>query len=157
MNTQHVGKHEIACEFLSRAIELYRRGDSFYSALHLAGAAEEVFSVIFRELPAKAGTKNKSTFDQMKDAVVALSAPNTSEEAKEVEEWIHWRMTHAKNSVKHMRGLKDGGVTFNAQEEASDIIDRAISTYIQLVSHIRLPSVSGIPEFDTLRRAEGER
>ena len=153
MNTPQVGKHHIACEFLSRAIELYLRGDSYFSAIHLAGAAEEVLSVIVRELPTQSGAPSQSTFDQMKELAVALSAPPTAEAAKQTEKWIHERMTDAKNSVKHMRGLKDAGIAFNAEEEARDIIDRTISTYIQLANRVALPIVSGIAEFDAERRS----
>ena len=45
-----VPKHAIAGEHLDRAIELYLRGDSFYSALHLGGAAEEILNVYAREV-----------------------------------------------------------------------------------------------------------
>ena len=152
MNAPYIGKHDIACEFLSRAIELYLRGDSYFSAIHLAGAAEEVLSVILRELPTQSGVRSQSTFDQMKKLGVTLSAPATAEEAKQTEKWIHDRMTYPKNSVKHMRGLKDAGIGFNAKEEARDTIDRTISTYIQLANRVALPIVSGIAEFDAEQR-----
>jgi len=148
-----VPKQEVACELLARAIELYLRGDSYYSAIHLAGAAEEVFAVLVREVAAATGVPGKPTIDQMKDAIVALATPATSAEAKAIEDWAHHRMTEAKNSVKHMRGLMDAGAEFDPQEEASDIVDRAISTYIQLANRISLPAVPGILEFDARRRS----
>lgn len=39
-----VSKLTIAAEYLNTAIELYFRGDAYFSALHLAGAAQELFS-----------------------------------------------------------------------------------------------------------------
>jgi hypothetical protein len=149
-----IGKHEVACEFLSRAIELYLRGDSPYSAIHLAGAAEEIFSVLIRHLPARAGESTAAPIDQMKDAIRLISSPSTPEEGQRIEAWAYHRMTEPKNSIKHMRGLQDGGIEFDATEEATDAIDRAISSYIQLGNRILLPAVSGVAEFDSARRAQ---
>ena len=143
----------MACELLSRAIELYLRGDSYYSAIHLAGAAEEVLAVLVRNLPTESGESDKAPIDHMKAAIVAFSSPTTTEEANQIENWAYNRMTVAKNSVKHMRGLRDGGVDFDPVEEAGDIVDRAISTYFQLGNRIRLPLVSRIAEFDAAHRA----
>lgn len=154
MTAAYTAKHDIACELLARAIELYLRGDSYFSAIHLAGAAEEVLSVMVRELPTPTGGRGKAIFDQIKDLVVAISAPATAKEAAQTEKWIHDRMTEAKNSIKHMRGLNDVGATFNVTEEATDIIDRAISTYMQLATQVRLPHIPGIADFDAHRRRQ---
>jgi hypothetical protein len=151
------GRHEIACEFLSRAIELYLRGDSDFSALHLAGAAEEVFSVMVRELPTVVNAVRKPSLDEMKDAIVALSAPGTPQEAQDIEQWAYRRMTDVKNSIKHMRGLKDIGVSVDIREEAQDVIDRAISTYFQLASRVGLPLVKEIEKFDARVRTGAQR
>jgi len=43
-------KLSIAVEFLERAIELHLRGNSYHSAIHLAGAAEELLNVYTREI-----------------------------------------------------------------------------------------------------------
>ena len=43
-------KLSIAVEFLERAIALHLRGNSFYSSIHLAGAAEELLNVFTREI-----------------------------------------------------------------------------------------------------------
>lgn len=147
-------KTDIACEFLSRAIELYLRGDSYASSLHLAGAAEELLAVIVRALPDATGAAGKTALDQMKEAIVAISQPSTAQEALATAEWAHRRMTDPKNSVKHMYGLHDAGVKFNIREEACDVIDRAISTYMQLSAKAQLPEVNGIPEFDSHVRAQ---
>jgi hypothetical protein len=154
MTSRVVAKTEIACEYLSRAIELYLRGDSFASALHLAGAAEELFAVLVRAIPDAKGAAGKATLDQMKELIVAVSKPGTSQEAREIEDWAHRRMTDPKNSVKHMYGLRDVGVTLDIREEAYDVIDRAISTYIQLDAKVRLPMVTGISDFDARARTE---
>jgi hypothetical protein len=143
-----VPKHEVACELLERAIELYLRGDSYYAALHLGGAAEEVLSVCAREVMFSSGVPMKPAFDQIKDGVVALSRPSSVSERKAVEKWAHDRLSEAKNSVKHKRGHKDITVGLDAKDESRDLIDRAISTYFQLWSLLNLPYLPLIREFD---------
>ena len=154
MSSAAILKSEVACELLDRAVELHLRGDSFFSALHLGGAAEEILAVCARELPTGAGTFMKPAFDQMKEAIVALSNPTSEEDAKRIEKWAHDRMSEAKNSVKHKRGAKDHTVGFDAKEESYNVIDRAITTYFQLWSPLSLPYLPSIQEFDQRRRSE---
>ena len=147
-------KSEVACQLLDRAIELHLRGDSYYAALHLGGAAEELLSVSAREVPVAPGIFLKPAFDQMKEAIVSLSKPTSEAEKREVDKWAHDRMSDAKNSVKHKRGPKDDSVNFDAKEESYDTIDRAISTYFQLFSILRLRYIPTIQKFDQKRRME---
>ena len=147
-------KSEVACELLDRAIELHLRGDSYYAALHLAGAAEELLSVYGREVQVAADTTLRPAFDQMKEAIVVLSKPSSEKERQEVEKWAHERMNDAKNSIKHKRGARDNSVNFDAKEESYDMIDRAITTYFQLFSIHRLRHLPSIQEFDQSCRAE---
>jgi hypothetical protein len=152
-----VDKHVVALELLERAIELYLRGDSYYSAIHLGGAAEELLSVYAREIKTSPTTTLIPAFDQMKEAVLKLSAPATRQEADEIEKWIHDRMSNAKNSVKHKRGPKDDSVDFDPKEEAYEIVDRAITTYFQLFSALNLRPLRSVEEFDASRREEGKQ
>ena len=149
-----VTKSEVACELLDRAIELHLRGDSYYAALHLGGAAEELLSVSAREVQVAPDTFLKPAFDQMKELIVALSNPSSRAERQEAERWAHHRMNDAKNSIKHKRGVKDDSVNFDAKEESYDMIDRAITTYFQLFSILRLRPIPSIQEFDQRRRGE---
>lgn len=149
-----VSKSEVACELLERAIELHLRGDSYYAALHLGGAAEELLSVSAREVKVAPDTFLKPAFDQMKEAIVALSKPSSEAERQQVEKWAHDRMNDAKNVVKHKRGAKDTSVALDAKEESGDLIDRAITTYFQLFSILRLRHLPSIQDFDQRRRAE---
>lgn len=149
-----IPKHTIAIQHLDRAIELYLRGDSYFSALHLGGAAEEILNVYAREVDLGASGAMKPAFDQFKDAVVKLSAPATPDELLATEKWIHDRMTQARNTVKHKMGKADLTVDINAKEEAYEEIDRAISTYFQLQSVLNLPYLASIQAFDERRRQE---
>ena len=152
MPTVPTPKHEVALELLDRAIELFLRGDSYYSAIHLGAAAEELLAVYAREIQVNPTENLKPPVDQMKAAIVAMSAPTSLKQAQELEKWAHDRMSHAKNSVKHKRGSKDDTVDFEATEEAYDVIDRAISTYIQLQSVLRLRHLPSISAFDAARK-----
>ena len=147
-------KHKVALELLERAIELYLRGDSYYSALHLGGAAEEVFAVYIRDLKDQLPAETKPASDQMKEAFLVYKSPGSPRERAVAEKWIHNRMFAAKNSVKHKQGKGDLVVAFDAKEEAFAVIDLAISNYFSLFSHTKLPWIPCVEEFDQARRRD---
>ena len=149
-----VPKHHVALELLDRSIELYLRGDSFYAALHLGGAAEELLAVYARGIPITPTTTLAPAFDQMKELVVALISPQSPAERNDAEKWAHDRLNSAKNSVKHKRGPKDDAVNIDSKEEAYDVIDRAVATYFQLLPALRLPHLQSVQAFDSRRRSE---
>ena len=149
-----VPKYAASLELLERGIELYLRGDSYYSALHLAGAAEEVLAVYARELPADQLSGTGSASDQMKQAFLALSQPDSPRDEESLAKWFHDRTYAAKNSVKHRRGRGDHFVDFNPKQEAADLLDLAVSTYFQLFSRTQLPYLPCIEAFDEQRRIE---
>lgn len=154
MTVAKAQKSDVALELLERAIELYLRRDSYYSALHLGGAAEEVLAVYAREVKTSPTTTLAPAFDQFKDGVLKILSPSSPEDTAKAEKWIYDRMTDAKNSVKHKRGKKDRTVGFDPREEAYDVIDRAITTYFQLFSVLGLRPLQLIEKFDARRREE---
>lgn len=147
-------KYDVALELLERAIELFLRGDSYYAAIHLGGGAEELLSVYAREIKTSPTTTLIPAFDQMKGAFLKLMNPSTRDEVEALEKWIHDRMSDAQNSVKHKRGRYDMTVSFDPKEEAYDVIDRAITTYFQLFSILKLRPIRSIEQFDAKRREE---
>ena len=149
-----IPKYAASLEILSRGIELYLRGDSYYSALHLAGAAEEVLAVYVRELPADDACGGGSVSDQLKQAFLALSGPGTPRDEESLEKWFHRRTYAAKNAVKHRRGRSDRYVDFCPKHEAAELLELAISTYFQLFSRTQVPYLPCIEAFDQKRRAE---
>ena len=150
-STAAVPKFTAALELLDRAIELYLRRDSFYSALNLAGAAEEVLAVYARELPADPASGVGSASDQLKELFVTMA---THEEREAAEKWFHDRTYNAKNSVKHKRGKRDNSVDFDPKEEAGELLDLAVSTYFQLFSRTNIPYLPSVEAFDRERRIE---
>ena len=149
-----VPKYTASLELLSRAIELYLRGDSYYSALHLAGAAEEVLAVYVRDLSTDSSSGVGSVSDQLKQAFVALSDPTSPKDEKAIKKWFHDRTYAAKNSVKHKSGRKDHVVDFPPQQEAAELLELAVSTYFQLFSRTGIPYLPCIEAFDQKRRTE---
>ncbi|KGE50625.1 hypothetical protein GW15_0219385 [Xanthomonas axonopodis pv. vasculorum] len=146
-------------ELLSRGIELYLRGDSYYSALHLAGAAEEVLAVYVRELPVDEAHGRGSASDQLKQAFLALSESGTPHCEESLGKWFHDQTYAAKNSVKHRRGRSDRLVDFDPKLEAAELLELAVSTYFQLFSRTQVPTCpasrplikSGVPSGPQMR------
>ena len=156
-------KLEIAAEMLERSIELFLRGDSYHSALHLAGAAEEILNVYARSIELPGGKTLAPSFDQMKAALTEALAPKTEHEKGKAEhekgkaeKWAHDRLTDPKNSVKHMRGTRDTHFVYDSEQEAEDVIDRAVTTYIQLNQRLGHPLATLITAFDRIMRGDSE-
>ena len=145
-------KLDIAAEMLERSIELYLRGDSYHSALHLAGAAEEILNVYARSMQLPDGRSITPSFDQMKEMLVQALSPKTEDEKLKAEKWAYSRLTDPKNSVKHMRGSRDEHFVYDSEMEAQDVIDRAITTYIQVNHTLGRPLASLIAAFERVLR-----
>jgi len=155
MSSAAIPKYTIALQHLERGIELYLRGDSYYSALHLAGAAEEIFKVYVRALPPAAGEAPRSASDQMQELFLELSSAISKSEREELSSWFHERTYTAKNSVKHKRGLTDHSVDFDPREEAEEMLELAVSTYFQLFARTNIPYVACIENFDRALKSRG--
>lgn len=134
---------------------MYLRGDSYFSALHLAGAAEEIFKVYVKALSSSSGQACGPISDQMQELFLALSSPESKAERKRLSDWFHDRTYNAKNSVKHKRGVGDNSVDFDPRSEAEEMLELAISTYFQLFAHANIPYVACIENFDVARKSQG--
>lgn len=130
-------KIAIACELLDRSLRLYYEGDSDYSALHLAGAAEEIFGAYVK----KHG--GETAFESLRSAAVEISAYLDENSAKSDPKEIADIMNHAKNNTKH----GSGEVAFSAREEAKDLLDRAIQNYNYLMRFYALEETQLITQF----------
>ena len=141
-------KSAIATELLDRALRMYYEGDSYFAALHLAGAAEEVLAVYVARY---GGT---SSFDSLRDASVLLSKYLDNDGIESNPNDIACLINRAKNATKHMYGKKDTEVDFDVQSEAKAMLDLAVSNYYYLASFIDLPETNLLQRFNTeLRKA----
>lgn len=123
-----IQKFLVAEEMLDWALKAYHSGSGYFAALHLAGAAEEVFAVYLRS-PENNLTPASDSFTEL---VLHISEPKNKKEAKQIKKWTIDRMNDPRNAVKHKYGRSDEVVTFDAEAEAVDTIRRAISNYDQL-------------------------
>ncbi|WP_293681334.1 hypothetical protein [uncultured Phenylobacterium sp.] len=114
-------KIQIALEHFSCALRLYLHERCYYSALHLAGAAEEHFSGCLKDIP---NCNLRTHFEEIKAFSAHFVEPGDSFD----ESAIGRLMNDAKNAVKHPN-LEFKG---DPEEEAADMIDRAIGARTKL-------------------------
>ena len=145
MSNESIPKYEVACELLEWAITTYISRRGYYAALHLAGAAEEVFAVYLKSPNRK--KKMIPSSESFKDFFRYISEPSDEHEHEKLSNWVIDRMNRPRNSVKHKRGHKDEFVDFDAFEEAADVINRAINNYIQLQSEFSMRDIPSIGDF----------
>lgn len=138
-----ISKLVIANEYLRRAIELYFRGDSYFSALHLAGAAQELLGA-FVERTGKM-SRRQSIVGAAVDISAILDARGVSSTEKEICRVVN----HAKNRVKHMdaQKIEDEFISFDPQSHAKEMLDFAMSDFYQLWE-----SETALPLSDEIQR-----
>jgi len=133
-------KLEIAFEYLETAMQLYIEGKWYFSAIHLAAAAEELFG---RHLPesermssialrAQIGLQVSESEEQIEYAAAHDKKGAQYRKAKQI-------VLDQKNAIKHMND--DGGdptVTLNPRSVARDWIEYAL---------VNFETVRGIPEY----------
>lgn len=137
--TRKFSKLEVATQQLDTALRLYFRKE-YFSAITLAGAAEEVLGVYLKV------HKQPNAFDQ------------TVESSLRVYRWLHNSegsrdkmlkvINRVKNGSKHMMGKKDIELRCNPKEEAKDVLDRAVSNYYALMIFEELNETSSIRKFN---------
>ena len=132
----------VATELLESALRLHYEGGSDFSALHLAGGAEELLGKHLTALG------EESSFESLKTAAVRLSKFVDEGGTESAPKAIAAVMNHAKNSTKHMDGAADDTVHFDARAEAHDILDRAVTNYYQLMQTYELRETELIRRFN---------
>ncbi|EHR70720.1 hypothetical protein BurJ1DRAFT_1866 [Burkholderiales bacterium JOSHI_001] len=132
-------KHQVAVELLDRAVQMYFAGDSYFAALHLAGAAEEILAVYVREELGADGKPRRTAYDDIHRAAIEFATRVDQTPRKKIEQEIADLMNWPKNSTKHRRGQGDHHVLFDPKSEARIMIDFAISNYDRLTLRLRLP------------------
>ena len=132
----------VAVELLDRALRLYYEGGSDFSALHLAGAAEELLG---KHVEDKVG---QSSFASLKAAAVCFSKYLNAGGEESTPKAIAVVMNRAKNSTKHMDDMSDGSVSFDPRAEAHALLDRAVTNFYQAMSHFQLQETDLIRRFN---------
>lgn len=134
-----VEKLTVAREFLEQALRLYYE-NSYFSAIHLAGAAEELLGAHLTVLG------KESTFHNAR--TIGVQIANSLGQGQVRRQDMEALLNHAKNRSKHMDSAEDNVITFDPAEEARDLLDRAVSDYYHLMQFYPLPETSLIARFN---------
>ena len=135
-------KLEIACELLNDALELYYSKESFFSAIQLAGAAEELLGRHLELIGQKSAFKSEVT--DFVDLLNAVAPPSGTWHKKEMVNFVN----NAKNHTKHMDPGSETTVDFDSHLEAREILERAVSDYYQLIAFSTLTETPLIRRFN---------
>ena len=119
---------EIAARQLETALQLYFDNSDFYSVITLAGAADEILGQILR------ASGKEPQLERIKEAVAAVYEQLWGQKAdlKSIAD----RANYARNALKHWSEGQPMVVDFNAEEEAKDMLERAISNYWSLYKNL---------------------
>jgi hypothetical protein len=139
-------KLSVAVQLLDRSLSMYYQEDSYFAALHLAGAAEEIMGVyVERE-------GHESSFNSLHAAAVKISQ-SLDEEGETKPKDIIGLMNHARNRTKHIDKEGDDDVHFDPKTEAFDILNRAITNYYTLMKYFDLDETDNLHRFTADRAA----
>lgn len=122
-------KTDIAVEYLKNAIRLYREGSSYFTCLHLAGAAEEILG--------KAIEHSEKTYtpEQRTRSALGIAIDTECEVEKIISgripkrKDVRTRLLYAKNSIKHFTDLSEEAVCIDPRIEAREMLLNAIYNY----------------------------
>lgn len=114
-------RNDLALSQLDTALRLYFAGDDYASVITLAGAADEVFG----KLLTAAG--KESSLESLKKAVCAIQERLYGEPTPPKQ--IVDRANRAKNSLKHWDEGDPILVKIDLEQEAKDMLFRAIANY----------------------------
>ncbi|TLG78633.1 hypothetical protein [Methylocystis sp. B8] len=144
-------KLDIAHEYLDTAMQLYIEKRSYFSAIHLAGAAEELFG---RHLPKDERISTIALKAQIGFQVLESGKEVEYETAQKTERKKALGITlGSKNSVKHMNDDgSDSTVTIDPVVEARNWIEDALIN----LEKLNLPKPKNYMKFVSCRNLEAE-
>lgn len=125
MPTSKLSAVQIAEAHLLAAIRVWHE-EIYVPAVTLAGAAEEILGKRLRKLG------REPSFDNLKAAILSLARRRGDLEPG-ADKLIADLMNQTKNELKHYSG--DEWLKFDLREDASELIDRAISNYVMLTNN----------------------
>jgi len=123
-------KIDIAQKMLETALELYNKGEDYFSVLHLAGASEEILGRLL-ELKGISNSLN-SEIDAFISVYKEIYRKNVS--PREARNFLN----KVKNAIKHMSGIGDKEVVADPKEDAETMLDRAITNWWRLEQDLTL-------------------
>jgi hypothetical protein len=144
-----IPKIEVATELLQSSLHhFYSDPPQYFSAICLAGAAEELFG---KHVEAHGGV---TAFASLREGAMRIFSSLFKVDIRPegvAKKEIGDLMNSAKNSTKHMGALGDDLIHFNPRVEAHSLIQRATSNFYQASEHFELT------ETDLMRRFSSEQ
>lgn len=123
MSSAQTPKLVIAVEYLDTAAVLWLHEVNHYSAMHLAGAAEEIAGKACR-----ISGKRAHYDDLRKNVLRMLSSAGIAHTEKQLTEAFYG----PKNAIKHMDSKNDATVSIDARKEAAEYICAAYCNFEKL-------------------------
>jgi hypothetical protein len=111
----------MAHQQLETALALYFEKRDYYSAITLAGAADEIFGQLLK------AEGKEPRLESIKKSVAAIFERLQGRPLDPAR--VAERANHARNALKHWNQGQPLIVKFDALEEAKDMLERAISNY----------------------------
>jgi hypothetical protein len=109
---------------LETALALYFKGEDYFSVITLAGAADEIFGQV---LISEGG---QSELDLLKKNAASVHKWLFGENCDVA--WFANRANMARNALKHWHPNQPIMIDFDAEQEAKDMLDRAITNLWRL-------------------------
>lgn len=117
---------EIALEQLETALRLYEHDREYFSVITLASAAEDILR---KQCEAKNIETSLAAFQAGAIKLYRNMYPDEIIDEDKLEKEIANCVNHARNKAKHINPSVEPTFTVDAQEEARDILNRAIDNY----------------------------
>ena len=128
MNLQSFTKIEIAVKQIETAIDIYMRGQDFFSLITLAGAGEEILGRLIEN------SGGRHSLNKQAEALIEIHKVINQ---KEVDlKTARNTINKSKNSIKHMGSSQDETIIMDPTFEAEAMLYRAIENYYALTGRL---------------------
>jgi len=141
MTVESHSKRIIALTQLETALRLLGEGEDYYSVVTLAGAADEILG---RLLESQGGLSALASLTKAAAAIHTKVHGTPYSEKVFIE-----RANLARNALKHLHAGGADQVSLDIEEEAADMLDRAVSNYWALTQSI----TPAMEAFERVRRS----
>lgn len=121
-------RRDMAVRQLETALRLYFEGQDDYSVITLAGAADTILGQVLKSIG------KEPRLESIKTATVQIARVMCKEELSA--KWVAERANLARNALKHWDPDQPAVVEFDAREEATDMLDRAVTNYWTLMNQL---------------------
>ena len=119
---------KVALEQLEVALKQFQLGN-FFAAITLAGAADEIMGKVCRELNVQSSLETLQRAQVLYNQIIR---PNHKIDEKKLKKRVADNANYAKNKTKHINAILEPTVDFEPDEEARDLINRALDNWWSL-------------------------